>query len=417
MLNAQEGRFHAQFLEHCGILAIPYVYQVMLKNIITKYPVLFWFLIPAVILLGSCHNDEPEPPRVRSTSILLYAVASNNLSYAFTTDMEEIREAGESIDLSEVDFYVYSVQSGDNAHLKRMVKDSEGNVDFETVKVYDRSMYSTDPRRMSDVISTYIGLTHAANRGLILWSHATGWKPEFSDHIVPEMSYSYGADQYKGKTDYCDILELDTAIPAGIFDYIWFDCCYMSSIECLYQLRDKANYFVGSPMEVAGEGCPYHLVLPLLARSRYSLPDAVEMESRYYSNRGMVYALALVDASALNEVAVAAEKGVTGKRPSPLRLQSYHRPPVDRLYDFQQYTHLWGSSLGDAWDELAFSTAMEKLVLYKSCSDTDWRKRPIDRDNFSGISVYYFQDLQNEETEHYKKLDWFRDVYTEIPPF
>ena len=43
-----------------------------------------------------------------------------------------------------------------------------------------------------------------------------------------------------------------------------FDACYMQSVEVIYQLRDRTDYFIGSPTEIPGPGAPYEAVVPAL---------------------------------------------------------------------------------------------------------------------------------------------------------
>ena len=385
-----------------------------------KMSSVFALCLIATFGLVSC-NDKEEPDYISKknakTSILLYAVASNNLYPAFEDDMEEIIQGLENTDLEEVDMLVYSVTPNSNATLKRAVRDNNGQITFTLLKEYKGDKYSTDPQRIANVIHNLQEYSEADNYGLILWSHGTGWVPNFSDHILPTANYSFGQDKVDGKSDYCDIHELADAIPDNFFNYIWFDCCYMASIETYYQLRNKADFFVGSPMELAGEGNPYHIVLPYLAQSDFSLTQAVDVEYRYFINRNIPVALSIVDTSYLEDIAFLAEKAVTGKRPSQLKLQTYHRPPLTALCDFGQYTTAQGASLGNSWSAENFNSLLDKLVIYKAVSPTDWRNRPIDRDNYSGISVFYFEDLGTDEAEYYKGLDWFKAVYTTIPPF
>ena len=48
------------------------------------------------------------------------------------------------------------------------------------------------------------------------------------------------------------------------FDFMLFDACYMQSVEVIYQLRDRTDYFIGSPTEIPGPGAPYEAVVPAL---------------------------------------------------------------------------------------------------------------------------------------------------------
>lgn len=388
------------------------------------------FSVILLCMLSACKEDEPGEDTHYKTSILLYAVASNNLNYNFNDDFEEIRRAGSSIDLNEADVIIYSVQLEGNPELRRMVKNPDDTYGFRTLITYDRDTYSTDPRRISQVIADYTRISNSENRGLILWSHGSGWTPKFADHVVTPpatksasdetvapMLKAFGQDKYNNKSDYCDIIELAEAIPSSTFNYIWFDCCYMSSIEVLYQLRDKADFFVGSPNELVGEGMPYHLTLPFLAKEKYSLLGALDAEVSYFKQNNLIFAMALIDASALEDVATEAEKAVTGIRTGGALLYNYARRPDGPFYDFGQYTREWGNSLGDAWSEQDFNQALSRLVIFKESSERDFSNKVIKPENFSGISVHFFDDTYEPEEEYYKTLDWFKRVYTTIPPW
>lgn len=382
------------------------------------------------ILLPACSNDEPTPnppdepapslDRDVKTAILIYAVASNNLNSSFSDDLNEsgdlyeMLEAAEQINLNEADVVIYSVELQGDVQLRRIVKDDAGKPGLQLIKEYDRNTFSTDPKRISEVINDFIELDKCDRRGLILWSHATGWEPDFSDHIVPIANYSFGADKYNGKYDYCDLIELNEAIPEGVFDYIWFDCCYMMQIESIYQLRNKARYFVGSPMEMAGEGTPYHLVLPLLARPDYNLADAIEIEARYFINRNIPIAISLLDATYLDEVMQAARLAAKGKRQNTLGLISYSRTPVGSLYDFSGFTERRGASLGAEWDSDYFSELMERLLPCRFAGEKNWSNRPIDPAGYSGLAVHNFNDDGDDVSEYYKQLAWYRDVYDDF---
>ncbi len=364
--------------------------------------------------------DNPFDKKTCRNSILVYAVASNNLSTSLDSDVKEMLQGGKNMNLSETDVFIYSVQQSENPSLRRMMKSKNGNVSFETIEEYERDTYSTDPKRISEIIKDYEKLSDAETRGLVLWSHATGFQPSNSDHIVPQANYWFGQDIYQGKSDYCDIMELQAALPDDFFDYIWFDCCYMSSIECLYQLRSKADYFVGCAMELASIGSNYELLLPSLSGQgdlRDCLIKATTLVSEDLIDNGYSTTFAVVDSDYLNDIAFLSKEAMTGTRPSPLKLLCYSRKPVNLLYDFGQFLNLTGKSLEEIWDENLFREVMNKLVVYKNCSAKTWSNKEINKEDFSGISIYYFEDLKNNETEYYKKLDWFKNVYTVIPEF
>lgn len=390
---------------------------------------------------GVIDNTDPQSPDFIATSILIYAVASNNLSFDFSNDMTEVLEAAKSIDFKKVDVWVYSLTHKQSPTLRRVTK-SENSEDYvlSVVKDYDRLTYSTDPKRISEVISDYLSLTKADKRGLILWSHATGWSPKFSDHALPEVKEAdasvyennsaqilrspaitgkvfedtkgwYGQDTYEGKADYCDLLELDNAIPASTFDFIWFDCCYMSNIEVLYQLRDKASYIVAYPTEMAAEGLPYHITLPYIASPEIDLTGAARATTDYFLAKNGVITICVTKTDNLPQLAKEASKAVNGTLPSPSILQKYSRLPSGPFYDFGQYTSLMGESLDEGWNRQNFESALEQTVLYKAASARGFDNRSILPENFSGISCHYFDGEENDENTYYKSLDWFNDVY------
>ena len=386
-----------------------------------KLHILLYFLTLLIAMPGlvACNdNDRPDNPSGDGnfkTSILLYAVASNNLYPNFMNDREEIRTAAKNIDLTQADILVYSVTPNDDPQLTRVVKNNDGSIGFRTLKSYTKDKFSTNPSRISQVINDFLSLSDADKYGLILWSHASGWSYSGKDHIVPDLKKSFGVDQYLGATDQCDIIELADALPDHTFDYIWFDCCYMSAIEVFYQLRNKASYFVACPNELAAEGMPYQITLPLLAKENYNLMVALDSEAQYYKDNNLIQAFTLADASALESVADAALSAIHGSRPSGIFLLNYARNPNGPFYDFGQYTRLWGRSLGDSWNEEAFNMAMEKLVIYKTSSQKNWNKKTFDDDNFSGVSVHIFRAFDDEQNQYYRKLDWFDRIYSTIP--
>lgn len=71
-------------------------------------------------------------------------------------------------------------------------------------------------------------------------------------------------------------------------EYILFDDCYMSSVEVAYDLRHVANYVIGCPTEVMGDGMPYDRI----GRSLLGRPDykgIVDGFVDYYSKSDYPY--------------------------------------------------------------------------------------------------------------------------------
>ena len=58
------------------------------------------------------------------------------------------------------------------------------------------------------------------------------------------------------------------------FDFILFDACFMLSVEVGYELRDYADYILGSPTETPGTGAPYDKILPHMFAEDAAIPMA-----------------------------------------------------------------------------------------------------------------------------------------------
>ena len=390
-------------------------------------------VLPCFVSCGENDNpDNPDPGEKskRKMTMLVYAIVSN-LGPQFESDKSEMIKGAEDIDLDTHSLFVYQVYRSGQPSLLELKKDRDGNPEFQMVKVYDRDSYSTDPARISEVIDDVVTMNPAEEYGLIFWSHATGWKPNFSTHgdtrsseeivYLPSLA-SFGADlnldgDNPTVTDYTDIDELAAAVPDNTFSFIWFDVCYMGGIETAYQFRNKCEYYVGLPTEDPGNGMPYHLTLKYLLRENPDCVEAAKTFFNYYeSGMDSDWDLATIgvyhqpDIEPVADYCRAAYAGA--ETPSSYGLQNYSRLSGFPFYDFGQYTRRIADSNATAPDSKAFEEAMSKYVVYKGATKYDFRHQEISQENYSGVSCSLFnRDLNNKETEYYKTLDWYTRVY------
>lgn len=411
------------------------------KNI--RYLTYLFAAAVSCLTLTGCKGDDPydpEQPQKKKRTILVYAVANNNLSYNLegaSGDKAEMIRGAEYYDTDCYSLLLFQVLPGqDPALLELQKKDADGTAEFVKLRSYDRTRYSTDPSCISDIIADALELRPSDSYGMIFWSHASSWTPDFNDHTLPdtetmarmtnrkvsgntvsiETVHSFGEDKIDGKKDSIDIDQLADALPDGIFDFIWFDCCYMSGIEVLYQFRNKADYIVAYPTEIAAEGMPYHLTLPMLMSENINLTGAADQLADYfsYSTEGIPYTVAVCRTSELEEVADAAKKLYeSGRVPAVNGLQKYSRTPCGPFYDFVQYTTLYPRE-ADQTQIDRLNNAMSKLVIYKSASDKDFNGRMIKKENFSGVSCHYYYNNIGDRNQYYSTLDWTRRVYPPI---
>ena len=384
------------------------------------------FAISILSLLPSCGEKKDEPkPSGTSRTVLIYAVASNNLASDLVSDRNEMIQAAPDVAGlgSDVRVLLYSVpsQSATEATLTELSKDPAGNWSFQPVKTYTREVFSTDPKRMREVFADLREEAPANSYGLILWSHGTGWIPNFSDHQLPSgMQKSYGMDKYHGVTDYCDIDELATAIPDRMFDYIWFDLCYMMGIEVAYQLRDKCDYIAGYPTEDWSMGMNYETTLPMLAAPQPDLAGAGRAFYDYYSDRNMAVTVTVVRTEGLDRLAVAAKEIYAyGSRPAtPYGLMNYSRLRTG-LYDFGQFSKKWLDTPELKSDPEAqrlqaeFDAAIADMTLFAGCSTKNFNgtEGSFVPEEYSGFSCYFPGSGDSATDTYYHTLDWPLAVY------
>ena len=381
------------------------------------------FAITIICILPSCSkekNDEPRPKTGVKRTVLIYAVASNNLARDLISDKEEMIQAAPDVaDLgSDVRVLLYSVpsQSAEEATLSELSCDSTGRWDFTELKSYDRDTFSTDPARMREVFSDLREYAPSDRYGLILWSHGTGWIPNFSDHQLPErMQKSYGLDKYKNVSDYCDIDELASAIPDRMFDYIWFDLCYMMGVEVAYQLRNKCDYIAGYPTEDWSTGMNYETTLPMLASATPDLAGAGRAFYDFYAAKKLAVTVTVMKTDGLERLAeAAADIYAYGSRPASAQgLMNYSRLST-ALYDFGQFTRKYIDSDDPEAQRLkaALDGALADMTLYAGCStrDFNYREGAFDPEQYSGLSCYFPETAAAKVDEYYSTLDWARRV-------
>lgn len=380
------------------------------------------FAISLIFILPSCgKKGEPKPSAAKRT-VLIYAVASNNLSPDLVSDKNEMILAAPDVKGlgSDVRVLLYSVasQSATEATLAELKKDGAGTWSFEPVKSYDRDVFSTDPERMREVFTDLRSEAPGDSYGLILWSHGTGWIPNFSDHKVPNgMQKSYGMDKYQNSIDYCDLDELATVIPDRMFDYIWFDLCYMMGVEVAYQLRNKCEYIAGYPTEDWSMGMNYETTLPMLAAVVPDLAAAGKAFYDYYNDQGMAVTVTVIKTDGLERLAdAAAEIYSYGSLPtSQYGIMNYSRLKT-ALYDFGQFTkkHLDSSDAEAQRLTASFDSALSDITIYAGCSTknfngTEGAFKPAE---YSGLSCYFPGTSSDSAVDsYYMTLDWPRRVF------
>ena len=404
-------------------------------------------LMVVSVLLTGCDPDEPNGPKEVKQMTLVYAINNNNLSADLVANESQMLEAMGNVDPDVYKLLVYKY-TGDGPGLYEVTKES-GRRTFSLLRRYDKSELSIDPKRVSEVLSDALEEYPGVESNLFFWGHGNGCvnPNKYSNTVISNLAqadgngiqqsveipelYGFGGeyvDETKRKTDYVDLDLLAAAIPDGMFDMIWFDCCYMSSIEVAYQFRNKCNTFVAYPTEIMAEGLPYNLVIPKIAGATPDRCAAAKALYDYYTGKQSPepVTVAVMDMGKIADVATAAGEifSLGSVRPSVTDMQNYSRFYSTPYYDFGQYLREYAeanvSVAGEDKVEAsvkALSDALSGFIIYSAASDGDFNypvAKPILKENFSGISIHPYMGVNSARENFYRKLDWYSATWGKL---
>ncbi len=394
------------------------------------------------VLLNGCSKDTPTPPPPPTpdsfeTVILVYAASANNLYSNLLADKSEMLLGLKQTDPQKVRLFLLETtpttsSKGRSVILYEALRDyPDETYSFSVVKKYDETVFSTDPKRLTEVISDVKELRKANNYGLIFWSHGGGLDPDFSNHVMPEvkkislpspstydpgMNYWWGVDEVNGVSDKMDIHELADAIPDNAFEFIWFDCCYMGGIELAYQLRNKTRYFIGYPTEVYSPGLNYTNAIPYLLVPNPDLVAAAKSLYDFYtyewSTTSASVTVGVFDLSKIKDVADAVRQCyLSYSKPSVQGLINYSRRGVSSFYDFRQTVRRIASESGISIPG-DLDTSLKEFTVCKFASQYTFSGQYIPAGEYSGISTHIYDPASVSAIEnYYRTLDWYNDVY------
>ena len=225
------------------------------------------------VLVACNHNDEPDPVQEEDLrTVLVYIAADNSLTSFAADDIAEMVSGFAAVDADKNNLLVYVDTQSAKPFLYQITKDSKGAVVKKVLYQYEEQN-SVYPTVMAEVYNRVFSAFPAKSYGLVLWSHGDGWLPSPAN-----ISASKASTRWFGQdgTSYMDISSLNTALnSAPHFDFILFDACFMQSVEVAYELKDRADYFIGAPNEIPGPGAYYTELVPAMFSQAKDLASTV----------------------------------------------------------------------------------------------------------------------------------------------
>lgn len=368
-------------------------------------------LVIIVLFSNSCKDDKAEEkPTIVDRAVLIYMAADNNLSIDSYKNIQEIKE-GALDNLYNGKLLVY--QDSKNREPRLLEVYQENNVIKEKVKRTYPDQNSASGEVLSMVVKDAFSLYQTKSKGLMLWSHGTSWLPAQKSL----WTRSFGLD---GK-DEMELSELKKALPDSGFDFIIFDACLMSSVEVVYELKDKADYIVASPNEIFSSGFPYKLIIEDLfsreATEKYLESICNTFYSFYandadYANSASV---SLIKTAGLDELSLLCNRLVkNGVRTVdlPNTQAMFHLKLTEKpiLYDFSDFY----SQLMTESEKIEMNTLLRDIIIWTRSTPRIYSSsllRTFKVDRYSGLSSYIPQEDTPQLNAWYYNLDWGKTVY------
>lgn len=380
-------------------------------------------------MLSACSDDPEtvipnEPPSAEEVvtpcerSVLVYLLADNSLGRDGydRQNLAEMIQAAADGRLGSNRLIIYHDDSkADSPMLKEVT--AKG---LKILKVYDNTLSSTSADRMNEAIADFKEVAPAERYGLVFWSHATGWP--FANLPVEGGITPQWVGEDRGK--YMDITDLHSVLRGKDFDYIYFDCCFMASVEALYEIREVADYFVASAAELPAEGMPYYEALPYLMAKDADLVAAARTTFAKYnalSGSSQTSTISVIKSEGLDALAEATKAVyafhpiiASGYEGQPFERKKYNGEPC-YIFDFEDYVnHLnvngsqqeFQNAMGD------FEEALHQTVEYHAA--TPWIFNSIKVEAHCGLTSYILRRPEDVQTKGYGSLAWYRDVAAEL---
>jgi len=411
----------------------------------------FQFAIVLLLLctLYACSSDDDrdpfEPARNYQHTVLVYISGENRLSSFINEEINEMKTGSKAI--SDDDALIVYVDDANSQNKPYLARITDGELTDQHYFLEDS--LSSDPNVMLHVLNYVSHRYPAEDYGLVLWGHGSGWLKEDSLVYDNGSRRGYGVDN--GTNSYSDVgTWINIPTLANILRdwghplrFILGDCCFFQCIETAYELKDVADYVIGSPAEIPGVGAPYNTIVPAMFSPSTTFYE--EIVNKYYeqtlsvksndgwSNYTARVTLSVIKSSELESLAQATTNilvtldPIQGEQLSNELLYYglyYYMPEgrlVDTFLDMNDYfLHKAHTSAYEKWLE-----AFNRAVVYRVYDK--WETYTLSYSVFSrlsderygGVSMYIPQQRTNTQfynvcADYIKCFKWYKAAGLDI---
>lgn len=394
-----------------GIFAI---FAFMKKYIIS-------ILAAMALSLAGCSHDsasEPTPPapppsEPAGRTVLVYMVASNNLSDFAEDDIAEMREGMRLLGENHPDsrLVVYHAAPAAAPQLKEISR--TGTV--STITSYNPDSdgaNSVSIARMRKVIADTRAIEPDNSLGIVMWSHGTGWLETSGTYNDPDLVRPTWWGDDAGA--HMSVAALAQALDDSNADFIYFDCCLMGTVEIIYELRHTSDTIAAPCTELPVEGMPYATTVPLLfSRERPAEKAARATLDYYLTDPGVStpsLAIGVYDTNRLEALAAATRTVLAA---GPVLPEAYRPVPYFRraivpagAYDMGDYFTALGATA--AWHE-----AYDAAIIWHGTTPVSYG---LDMSKFTGLGSNIISSSADTRLGYgYRNLQWWSDVVSAYP--
>lgn len=408
-------------------------------------------LLPALVLLASCHKDDPsmpDAPNHYGRTVMMYMAMQNSLgsSKYHQADSAEIVQAMEYIPKN--DRMLLFIDDAKKPRLYELSqelaqKDPRTGMPFgpKLIKEWSQDISSASAATVTEVLEYMRKNYDSDSYGLIMGSHATGWLPAdfstssnnsnrrktFGIDVGPDGVMANDKGVAGSVADQIEIDDLASAImKSGVkLDFLLFDACLMQNIEVDYALRSVTDYIIASPISISAEGA-YYTDLVRSGLFTADVADVARVYVSYYQGKGSipctdVYGtviscvrtealerFATLMRSMLHDVTMKMGNGETDmvevlKRADMSQAfyyQAYHKNFYYRPHNYDIISVM--EALGvDAIQMRELRMALSELVPFRGATDSYWigpgyytmQTMPANPDDWCGVSMFVPQEI------------------------
>lgn len=373
-------------------------------------------LVVAAVMTACGSGDEPDPVKPPTRTVLVYMAADNSLGSYFASDKDNLAQMDKAVAagaLGETGRLIV-FHDGSSTAPELLEITPQGRV---TLQTYAESESSVSEEMMRRVIGDMKAAAPADSYGLVLWSHGTGWIESSASRSagLEAATQSFGQDLHPSNME-MKVTSLASALRGEEFEFVYFDCCFMATVEVAYELRDATPWIIASATELPVEGMPYTTNIPAMFATDLDLKQIAKNTLDYYLSGHASYeycTISLISTAALPDLASAtrAIMATGAVAPASYKGMPFFRPggANSHTYDMGHYiTSLPADpSLIAAWQK-----AYEKAVPYYGATPVSYG---LDMSGFTGLGCYIVRTAADASLLGYRNQNWWKDVVSQNP--